>query len=166
MAGTCLGTHRSPRALAPTGAPMPGHPPEPPCLRRATCPWDPRHQVGSKGAGGTRCIPVLAPRGSGQPGARGERQGVFPSMFSPALSLILHLTQMVSTSMLRCACRCYDNECILKTNTSTWHIADQPTPNVSQPTRGCCGYGCSAYGPGWRRCSADPTGARERLMLR
>lgn len=71
---------------------------------------------------------------------------------------------MVSASMPRCTCRCYDNECILKTNTSRLHIADKPTPNVSRPTSGYCGYRHSAYGHGWWRCSAEPTGARERLM--
>ena len=65
---------------------------------------------------------------------------------------------MVSTSMPRCACRCYDNECILKTNTSRWHIADKPTPNVSQPTCGYCGYRYSAYRPGWWHYSAELTG--------
>lgn len=48
-------------------------------------------------------------------GSGASAEGFFSSIFSPALGLILHLGKMVSTSMLCCACCCYDNECILKT---------------------------------------------------
>lgn len=118
------------------------------------------HRSPSRGqaAGGSRvagAAPVRA-AASGVAGARSKRQGAFLHLL-PALGLVSCLRKMVSTSMARCACRCYDNECIVKTNTSRLHIADKPTPNESPAT---CGYwvmGALSAGLGWHR-SAEPSG--------
>lgn len=87
--------------------------------------------------------------------------GLFSSICSPALSLILRLRRMVSTSIPCCTCCCYDNECILKTNTSRRHIADKPTPNASKPT--CC-YRCLLCLPAQPVALSDPLGHGHPLV--
>lgn len=141
------------RAVAATAAPVPA-------WRRAP--------AGPRAAGGQQecrwsllrpCVSLCTRCGEwGRPVPRASAGGFSPQSSPPwcnlaspsALGLILRLRKMVSTSMPRCAWRCYDNECILKTNTSRWHIADKPTPNVSRPT--CRYYRCSACGPGGWLC--------------